>query len=400
MWPPEVVGVDEVTVRVLGALAAWSNGAAPPHHLLIGPKGCGRTFLSCALAESAGAVSLRATDDWRVALATLKDERGRLVVIDDIQAFDAAFAQDLCKLVREGGHRILATRSPAGASQRVSRIVERELGRDLVSLSLPSWADRAGDVRELTRLAAVARGVSLTAIELADLGQVIRELPFADGWHGVGRFLAELFAGGQPVLGSVAISAAYSRGVRSGQVEALPVILVEGKTDELYLRWARRVCERSEAVEVEACGAASRIPQRAAALTNSGVPCVALFDSDEVGSDQHKQLKEWKYASMTLPVEAFSLRGAEDHVRCVVEIEDMLPLELVKEFFRVRPDRLPEIVIAMPRSSKERWVVHKDDKLALAEWVCETQTVASARSLAAVYDRLLGLLVKQPPDAR
>ena len=115
------------------------------------------------------------------------------------------------------------------------------------------------------------------------------------------------------------------------------------------------------------------------------VPCVALFDFDDVGSEQNRQLKEWNYATMTLPREAFALGNAGlDHVRCVVEIEDMLPLEVVKEFFRQHQDRRPELVIAIPSTSKERWVVDKQDKLAFAEWVVSTQPAAPASALCAV----------------
>ena len=183
-----------------------------------------------------------------------------------------------------------------------------------------------------------------------------------------------------------------------GKQSCLPLILVEGQTDVIYLEWVSVLATGMipNDLEIEPCQSASKIPQKAFACRNESRCAVSLLDHDNIGIDINKQMQGFELRSMVIPPSYDPLKGcALDHVLKVVEIEDLLPVAQVERFFS-ETGRQPDLVIYSPKNQLKRIVICSEDKLELALWAKRNLTAEDAESMLKIYNELRENLNLQP----
>ncbi|MEU4620306.1 hypothetical protein AB0G04_10065 [Actinoplanes sp. NPDC023801] len=155
------------------------------------------------------------------------------------------------------------------------------------------------------------------------------------------------------------------------------VVVVEGETDAIYLEAAAAVAltDREwrllDGLRIESppgrSGGGDAVVYRLLNLHQDGVSGLGLFDRDSSGdaayrlAGQHKD----KIRRYLLPARFDPLK--RDEQSAILEIEDLLPVELLERYYREHPDRTAE----ERHWRKGRWriVPLGEDKGELAEWV-------------------------------
>ena len=138
--------------------------------------------------------------------------------------------------------------------------------------------------------------------------------------------------------GSVDLEAASVEGAGASLVppEAKAILLVEGATDEEYLRLAAEICGRSDLLEglhIEPCGGVNAVIRRAVLLhATKRQPVLALFDRDTNGkAGREALLKRLGFSRHQVLTYGDVLFGNPD----MVEAEDMFPPQLMQRFVEV-----------------------------------------------------------------
>lgn len=121
--------------------------------------------------------------------------------------------------------------------------------------------------------------------------------------------------------------------VSSIPVDAKAILLVEGATDEQYLRLAADICRRPDllaGLHIIACRGAGDLAQCAVALQlTDGRPILALFDRDASGKAGREMLvSKFKFGKQQLVTYADVIEGNA----AVVEAEDLFPVALLQGF--------------------------------------------------------------------
>ncbi|MEU7961340.1 hypothetical protein [Micromonospora humida] len=158
------------------------------------------------------------------------------------------------------------------------------------------------------------------------------------------------------------------------------VLVAEGETDENYLRRAAELALEEQGwrlldgLQVESpagrTGGASAVVDRLLELRRDGVTGIGLFDRDPPGSVAwdiaHRHgLKRYQLPARFDPLD----RGDQG---AIVEIEDLLPVELLDRYYQEHPDASCEE--RHWRLGRWRVVPLGKDKGKLAEWVCSVAT--------------------------
>jgi hypothetical protein len=379
-------------------LSEWATGRGSFRHaLVIGGAGCGKTHVLNSVELALDAPPIRfgePTQDWRAALKMATEASGARVLIDDLDRFDAGFWRAIIPVIRERDHRVLV--SLQRFDGRLAKLWQTHLPQSS-QLLLSALEARPDDVEVYVRrwleqqsLGAPPQDILRRHVE------VICAMDLEDGFHDLIRTLEDLREFGADF--SSALEAPLVLRVQRGRItrrSGVPVILVEGISDAKYLKWAASCLGNVDLkdVEIEACGSAARVPIRAIELRNTGRAAIALFDYDRLGRKFYEDMRNWKLACSILPRDHFPLGAiAEEHIQVVVEIEDLLPSSALARFYAERPERKPELEIRVPQSGQVRLVVHRDDKLELAEWVEAHLDENSAGPMIELYIKLRGEL--------
>jgi len=383
------------TSVVLSGLRSWIEQADTAGHiLLIGPPGSGKSHIVDAVNQSlvsVGALFCRAgqtgVDDFL--LLAQEDSKCR-VLVDDIDKFDKAFWSAVFGAVADKGHALCATATRFDG--RLARLWTARLGQT-TSVVLQPLSERSLDIAVFIRRR-IESGSSqpLETEAVQGVSELLSAAGLERGFHEIGELIVALTDSGLDFTGVVEAPLVL-RALRQvqGRARSVPVILVEGKTDERYLRWAASFStgDDDDTLEIEACGSASKVSIRAVELRNEGRIAVALFDYDRLGQRHHTDLAEWGLPSVLIPHGQYPAHDSLlQHVNIVVEIEDLIPVADLKRFYASNPDRLPELRIEVPQYGFERLVVHSNDKMQLAEWVSSTLDRGSASQLFGLYNQL------------
>ncbi|MEV6907052.1 hypothetical protein [Amycolatopsis sp. NPDC051071] len=171
------------------------------------------------------------------------------------------------------------------------------------------------------------------------------------------------------------------------------VLVVEGETDEVYLRRAAELALEQrgwhllDGLQIEAptgrTGGGSAVVDRLLELRRKDVAQIGLFDRDSAGLAAYDMARKLGLKRLQLPAKFDPL--ARDDQSAVVEIEDLLPIELLDRYYHEHPDVSSEE--RHWRLGRWRIVPLGKDKGELAGWVC---SVASYDDL----ERCVYLLVE------
>ncbi|MFC7276051.1 hypothetical protein ACFQS1_18820 [Paractinoplanes rhizophilus] len=178
------------------------------------------------------------------------------------------------------------------------------------------------------------------------------------------------------------------------------ILVVEGETDEMYLRRAAELATEEQGwtlldgLQIESptgrTGGGSAVVDRLLDLRRDGIAGIGLFDRDPPGSAamdiaRKHDLKRYQLLPKFDPLD----RGDEG---ALVEIEDLLPVELLSRYYQERPDLSAEE--RHWRLGRWRIVPLGKDKGDLAAWVCSVATYADLERyvyLLVVVRQKLGL---------
>jgi hypothetical protein len=169
--------------------------------------------------------------------------------------------------------------------------------------------------------------------------------------------------------------------------QTLPAIAVEGATDKLFLEAASTAHlgetgeDLMDGLEIVVCDGASKIPAVLVALAAERRSAVGLFDGDRIGVDHKKAVSKVGLKAVTIPLDLGPLHNSSYGDE--IEIEDLLPAELLGLFYEEHRDLEPETYIR--HRGRERIVPHMDDKYEFASW-------CAGRGSYTDFGKLLGLL--------
>jgi hypothetical protein len=156
------------------------------------------------------------------------------------------------------------------------------------------------------------------------------------------------------------------------------ILVVEGETDVIYLRHAATLAERKkgwqllDGLDVQPAGAGREgggiaVVQHVAELCRDRISALGLFDYDTSGRDAFDAAGRQNLERLLLPMHFDPLH--RDAVEARVEIEDLLPIDLVARFYATHESLSPEE--KHWRLGNWRIVPRGADKDTLATWICE-----------------------------
>lgn len=129
------------------------------------------------------------------------------------------------------------------------------------------------------------------------------------------------------------------------------VLVVEGDTDEAYFRWAAVLAEERwgwnlldglsvRAAAPERGGGATEVGRSLLACRHDGVTAIGLFDYDLPGKSASDTAKRNQLRAMFIPAEFDPL--GRSHETAVVEVEDLLPTELLLRYYETHENQTPD----------------------------------------------------------
>jgi hypothetical protein len=156
------------------------------------------------------------------------------------------------------------------------------------------------------------------------------------------------------------------------------VLVVEGETDVIYLRHAAMLAEKKngwqllDGLDVQSAGAGREgggiaAVERVAELRRDGISVLGLFDYDTSGRDAFEAAGRQRLERLLLPMQFDPLH--RDPVEARVEIEDLLPVDMLARFYSTHESLSPEE--KHWRRGNWRIVPLGADKDTLVNWVGE-----------------------------
>lgn len=183
------------------------------------------------------------------------------------------------------------------------------------------------------------------------------------------------------------------------------ILVVEGETDEIYLRRAAELARETQGwhlldgltVESPAgrTGGGSAVVDRLLELRRNGVIGLGLFDRDPPGSAASDIARKQDVKRYQLPAKFDPLD--RDDQSALVEIEDLLPVELLDRYYQEHPYASSEE--RHWRLGRWRIVPLGKDKGELAEWVCSVATYDDLERYAYLLVEIRNLLGLPCPTA-
>lgn len=401
-WP--VAAASQAMRDCLTALYAWLLEEKKHHIVIVGPSGTGKTTLYKALSSSIDDNQKALFPDYRLDYTESKQRmnqsKGLCVFIDDIQNFDRSFRQELAPSINKQQHSLFVTTTQDDDLGWLKALK----GAKCVQIKLADTTVRMDDIFPILIAWAIERDLfeseELQIAALEPIAKGIQVIPVEHGFHDV-ITIAERLHAARSDFSQIALEdivRAYSKMIRDKKAQAF--ILVEGIADKIYFEWAARVAESAggqsllDGIEVQCCGSASSIKNRAMLLSQKGHKLLALFDYDDNGRKACEEMQKWHYSALTLSIELDPLGSRfKEYPGEIVEIEDLLDLDILRRYYSDHTDRKPELIIDAPREGLTRIVVHKDDKTHLARWIDEQFDDKSATKFIELLHAMRNMLI-------
>lgn len=404
--PITIAGTSGPILSLVTALNTLREHSSASRVIVEGGLGSGKSLAASAFQASCLSSGVDAVFVHEGTKGELKVPRGAhagALIVDNLDRLSPGMRATVFRIpATTGGVLITAARLNA---------VEREsLGSSDSLHHIGSWDERREDALIMASLAwgDVGRGT-----ELADLcaDGVAEELclgPWPRGAHSIRETVTNLVEALElegyferalrPIeVGDVrgALLAVVRRGQHPEEPDAVHIV-VEGSTDATYLETAGRLAtEAWESDLLSGCrvlapgevrqGGANRALQEVIRLEALGVTAIMLLDDDDAGRsarDVAKKLGGTRF--YLLPAEFDALRRPAG--RGATEIEDLLPIKLLEEFYAENSDCEPEE--RTTRGGLTRIVVAGADKDRVANWVCDRASFEDMRKLVYVICNL------------
>jgi predicted ATP-dependent endonuclease of OLD family len=135
-----------------------------------------------------------------------------------------------------------------------------------------------------------------------------------------------------PIEDDAVISAAFGLNLFK---ELLPknILVVEGNDDKIVFLHCLGKIANKFFYTIKSAGGASKMPGIAAMLNNERVPAFFLFDDDKEGVENKKKILD-NYKDYFNSNNVFTIRDIESTIPQKSTIEDLMPPEFVKDFFK------------------------------------------------------------------
>ena len=383
----QTIQASEARSAAVAGLQSWLGGQ-PRACVLVGPPGSGKShLLASAEREVEGPIVMPAPTggDCAIFLAAVASGSECVVIADDLDRFSKGLRESVIKNSAGQRHRLLV--AVTELSSRTQSILKSGY-EDLKIMRLENPASSIEDMRDYTSLWLRLSSIEASRQAIQDCVECCAASGLSRGYWTLGAFLAALSDAGWQFQGPLsAARAASAYREASSPPPDRPTILVEGYTDRVYFEWLLKQAAPTSDVQVRECDGASKVVEQAIALRNQGSRCVAVLDSDEIGKRLRKQLDDFRHPVIGVPLDALGLpKSAFEHVLQVAEIEDLLPVETVEQYFLVFGQQ-PELEIRAQKGV--RYVVGEADKAKLANWVVEEFARDDVPKLAAFVGEAL-----------
>ena len=389
-----IIQASDVMETAVASVQLWISGKAQAC-VVVGPTGAGKShILSAAARTCTDALVMPPADgtDCTDFVEELKSRTGMQVIADDLDKFPKKMCEDIIKNVALCRHQFLVSFSVM--SKRHKNLLSAKWD-DAFFVTITDPSLRPEDIEVFVERWLLSQAISPSRRAVSDCSRFCYHSDLPDGFRTVETFLKGLSDNGwdftEPVQ-SWALADAYR--LATAPPPSKPVVLVEGYTERVYFEWLLAGTSPAPAVEVLDCDGASNVVVQAISARNQGRHCVSILDSDLIGKDKSRQLKDYGHAVVSVPVDALNLpKSAFEHVKEVAEIEDLLPVHIVEEFLRENGLQ-PELVIRAPTGV--RYVIDKNDKRTLANWVvenCERDKVQKLFELLVNSLKLLNITI-------
>jgi hypothetical protein len=367
------------------------------HVFAVGPTACGRSLLLAALREEALEHGLRvetlsqSTADRQQVLRDLAAGKLDVLAVDDFELLPRGTQSTVLANRGRCSAGVFVTAREFSATTRsvltdsadlivteISRLEDRP--RDTLAIAELLWQQISGVP---TALLAHSESAALHALCGGPYPDEVRSLratleSIADALISAGDIVEGTFRRriAQSDVASALLSVARAaRASQTDRREARASIVVEGSTDVTYLEVAADKAKQTMSWDLlEGChiiaagenrsGGAEGVFRRLLALRVSDQEAVGLLDNDDVGRKQSKIARGNDLEVVVLPVEFDRLQLGDT---AEVEIEDLLPVDVLERFYLEHADLRPDEV----RWRGEAWriVPRGVDKTTLADWV-------------------------------
>lgn len=390
--PVPLVAASPEMREVCGLLDDLLAGR-PRHALIHGPQGSGKSsVISAAQAAFADAdVEYRQVlpeDDYRTFMTQLAAEPTDAVILfDDCGRLPTQTFRRLVELRGRCRRGMLMT--TAKVASEISILLD---GEHDFYIRLPTIQDRPDDLLLLgslmwERLAGIENDLAASCDDMAV--EAFLSGIYPNGAWSLEEILNQVYALLEDgVLAPTRISyhdlaPVFMRHARDAmptpRIEPTKAILVvEGETDVIYLRHAAAVAEEKngwqllDGLDVQPAGAGREgggiaVVQRVSELRRDGISAIGLFDYDTSGRDAFDAASRQNLERLLLPMHFDPLH--RDAAEARVEIEDLLPVDIVARFYATHRSLSPEE--KHWRLGDWRIVPLGVDKHTLATWVSE-----------------------------
>jgi hypothetical protein len=389
--PVPLVAASPEMRKVCGLLDDVLGGEAR-YALIQGPQGSGKSsVISAAQAACADAkvpyLQVFSNDYGSFMSRLAAEPTDAVILIDDCARLPPVTFRKLVETRGRCRSGILMT-----TAKVTSEISTLFIGEQDLYIKIPSIQDRPDDLLLIGSL--MWERLAGTENDLATSCDDIAVDAFLNGIYPNGAWslektlnqVYELVGDGAPAPTRISyydLTAIFMRQARDAfptpSVEPTKAVLVvEGETDVTYLRHAATLAERKnswqllDGLDVQPAGTGREggggaAVERVAELRREGISALGLFDYDKPGREAFDAAGRQKQERLLFPWHFDPLH--RDAAEARVEIEDLLPVEMMAQFYATHESLSPEE--KHWRRGDWRIVPLGVDKDTLATWVCE-----------------------------